>query len=181
MSPWTFSLVNIVLGHYSPVNNVPPHWILSPLEQGWELSSVDISTSIGGNIETSKWFGVGFTSYTGLRDYGAYCVLYAVSLRLLPWLFLLQHFPLTVLTQGKKPELVLLLPWMTNTGREGLATRLSASYLVSCSITWVCSGHVGLYKAYPSEIHFISVCVSRCRCQVHAWSRLPVVVLQTCK
>ena len=130
MSPGHYSLVNIVpLGHYSPVNNVPPQWILSPLEQGSELSSAEISTSrwVYSFIYRNKqviWSC--FTSHTGLRDYGAYCVLYAVSPRLLPWLFLPQHLPLAVLTQGKKPELVLLLPWiqMTNTGREGLGTRL---------------------------------------------------------
>ena len=33
-----------------------------------------------------------------------------VSPRLLPWPFLPQHLPLAVLTQGMKPELVLLLP-----------------------------------------------------------------------
>ena len=49
---------------------------------------------------------------------------------------------------------------MTKTGREGLGTRLSASYLVSHSITQVCSGHVGQYKAYPSEIFHLSVWVA---------------------
>ena len=43
---------------------------------------------------------------------------------------------------------------MTDTGREDLGTTLSASYLVSRSITPVCSGHAGVYKAYPTEMHF---------------------------
>ena len=48
---------------------------------------------------------------------------------------------------------------MTDTGQEGLGTRLSTSYLVSRSITPVCSGHAGLYKAYPTEMHFsIAMC-----------------------
>ena len=128
-----------------------------PLEQGRELSSAENSTSRWVYIFIQASDLEFLASHAGLRDYEAYCVLYAVSPRVLPWQFLPQHLPLAVLTEGKKPELVLLLPWMTNTGREGLGTRLSASYLVSRSITQVCSGHTGLYKAYPC----ISVSVGR--------------------
>ena len=37
---------------YSPVNNVPPQWILSPLKQGWELSSAGIQALLGGKMSS---------------------------------------------------------------------------------------------------------------------------------
>ena len=62
---------NVPLGHYSPVNNVPPQWILSPLEQGWELSSAEIQALVGWKMSSFWVIWSGLTSHTSLRDYGA--------------------------------------------------------------------------------------------------------------
>ena len=86
-----------------------------------------------------------------------------VSPRLLPWPFLPQHLPLAVLTQEKKPELAAPMNDKNWSRRPGYETKGIIS-IVSNSIAQVCSGHAGQYKAYPREMHFISVCGSRCCC-----------------
>ena len=104
--PGHYSLVKIVpLGYYSLVNNVPPQWILSPLEQGWEPFSAGIQALRGGKIVTSRWedssfwnkqvIWSGLTSHTGQRGYGVYGVLahkvltqFMQCILDLPWPFL---------------------------------------------------------------------------------------------
>ena len=61
---YSVSPKNVPPGHYSPVNNVPPQWILSPLEQSWELSPAGIQALVG---EKTSSFWVIWSSHTGLR------------------------------------------------------------------------------------------------------------------
>ena len=80
-------------GQYSLANNVPPQWILPPLEQGWALSS---ATLVGG--KTSSFLKWPYKPHRPVRLWSVRCSWHTnFSLNLC-------RVSLSVLTWGKKPE-----------------------------------------------------------------------------